>query len=389
MKCNARPADLSAYLDGELPPEASDAVRAHLAECRHCRDEYRAAEETVRLLHAIPRVPAPESLAEDVVARLRAERTPRRAARVVRILWPAAAAACIALALFYLYPPKGPRAAPRGAVTESPPRPPSAEYRVARAPGEEPPGSVREGIGGGRAPETRHMSLRAKGRASVEEKRAVASRGRRNGLKPLSRQGETFAAAAKGAHAAEGVPAAGRFFTLETDRPAYAVAAIRRIAVELNAPPAAASPAAKAAGAPAARPDREKKRKRRALTRRPPPSDTLHAAAESPPRVAMRAVGARPPLEAETGRRRLEIEIPADRLAEFVEAVEKMGRLQTGREPSHPRERLEADLGGARKPGASEALLREDLTRKREVEQAQVAPPARLRVTVEVLPAGK
>jgi len=380
MKCNARPADLSAYLDGELPPEASDAVRAHLAECRHCRDEYRAAEETARLLHAIPRVPAPESLAEDVVTRLRAERTPRRAARVVRILWPAAAAACIALALFYLYPPKGPRAAPRAS-------PPSTEYRVARAPGEEPAGSVREGIGGGRAPETRYMSLRAKGRASGEDKRGIASRGRQKVLEAVSREGGRFAAEAKATRAAERAPLASRFFTLETDRPAYAAAAIRRIAVQLNAPPLAPPSAAKAAEAPAARWRKEAK----VAGARPDASPKRHAAGgrrEGPP-APMRMIPARLAVEEETGRRRLEIEIPEDRLAEFVEAVEKMGRLQTGREPSHPRKRRDADLEGAKKARESEALLREERAQKIAADQAQVAPPARLRVTIEILPAKK
>ncbi|MCL5075545.1 MAG: zf-HC2 domain-containing protein [Chloroflexi bacterium] len=54
---------LSAYLDGELEQDESDLVQAHLVVCSACAEELRTLQETVHLLHKLPKLTVPRSFA--------------------------------------------------------------------------------------------------------------------------------------------------------------------------------------------------------------------------------------------------------------------------------------------------------------------------------------
>ncbi len=73
--------DLTAYLDGALPPARADEVRAHLAGCPACREEEARLRSAVALLSSLPPAPElPPFFATRLEARLREERerAPRR-----------------------------------------------------------------------------------------------------------------------------------------------------------------------------------------------------------------------------------------------------------------------------------------------------------------------
>jgi anti-sigma factor (TIGR02949 family) len=62
-RCNTTRASLSAYVDGELPPDQADAVAEHLATCAACSAEYETLLETVSLLRSqLKRYTAPDVL---------------------------------------------------------------------------------------------------------------------------------------------------------------------------------------------------------------------------------------------------------------------------------------------------------------------------------------
>jgi len=72
MKCKDAEKLFSALFDGELSAEEEDAVRAHLAECEADRRRYRAFEQAIELVRALPREEAPASFTADVMRRVRA-----------------------------------------------------------------------------------------------------------------------------------------------------------------------------------------------------------------------------------------------------------------------------------------------------------------------------
>src|SRR5215212_941917 len=55
--------DLSAYVDGELPPSRSSRVEAHVAACEVCRETLEGLRATRALLAALPRQVPSRSLA--------------------------------------------------------------------------------------------------------------------------------------------------------------------------------------------------------------------------------------------------------------------------------------------------------------------------------------
>src|SRR5689334_9020302 len=108
---------LSAYAHGELEPEDSERVAAHLQACASCREEFEEIKLGVRLAECLPEVSAPEGLWDAVEAALAAHaatqaqhaphaqtdarlRPGRAAARAARFLpfsfGPRVAAACAA-----------------------------------------------------------------------------------------------------------------------------------------------------------------------------------------------------------------------------------------------------------------------------------------------------
>lgn len=48
--CQAIQEDLSAYLDGELPPPAQEGIHQHLKDCRDCLEQFSRLNATNRLL---------------------------------------------------------------------------------------------------------------------------------------------------------------------------------------------------------------------------------------------------------------------------------------------------------------------------------------------------
>lgn len=92
---------LSAYLDGELPPEEVAEVERHLAECPSCRAELDDLRATVRILKLARTPEAPDDLEELILA---------RAGRRRWLTWPtwpkpAVALAAVALAVILVATP--------------------------------------------------------------------------------------------------------------------------------------------------------------------------------------------------------------------------------------------------------------------------------------------
>lgn len=70
LRCSEVLGELSAYLDGELPPERAALVEAHVADCQVCASfgaGFGALVEAVRA-----RMTTPEPLPQDVASRLHA-----------------------------------------------------------------------------------------------------------------------------------------------------------------------------------------------------------------------------------------------------------------------------------------------------------------------------
>lgn len=79
--------DLTAYLDGALPPAQADEVRAHLAACPACHEEEARLRSAVALLSSLPPAPAlPPFFATRLEARLREERERAAGGRLSRWL---------------------------------------------------------------------------------------------------------------------------------------------------------------------------------------------------------------------------------------------------------------------------------------------------------------
>jgi len=68
MSCELVERDLDAYLDRELDPEASAAVRAHVTACAACRRQLAQRETLSRLVRGAPYYSAPDRLRARVLA---------------------------------------------------------------------------------------------------------------------------------------------------------------------------------------------------------------------------------------------------------------------------------------------------------------------------------
>lgn len=72
IECERLLAELDRYLDGELPPEASRQVEAHMGECGSCfgREEFvRGLRDLIRRKCAAP--PMPDDMADRVLGAIR------------------------------------------------------------------------------------------------------------------------------------------------------------------------------------------------------------------------------------------------------------------------------------------------------------------------------
>jgi predicted anti-sigma-YlaC factor YlaD len=60
----------SDYLEGELPPEQSGALIAHLESCAACREEFEALQQTLRSLSGLRILPPPDNFTLKVQQRI-------------------------------------------------------------------------------------------------------------------------------------------------------------------------------------------------------------------------------------------------------------------------------------------------------------------------------
>jgi anti-sigma factor RsiW len=98
MNCASTRELLSAYVDGELPPDEATAVAEHLASCAACSRDYDAMVATVRTLReGLVRFHAPDLLRARVRTALREEQEPAASTPTVRrgsrVAWRTVAAA--------------------------------------------------------------------------------------------------------------------------------------------------------------------------------------------------------------------------------------------------------------------------------------------------------
>jgi len=102
MSCHEIEKELSAYLDGELPPKEADRVREHIAKCPACARELERLRRVIETMRELPAVPAPKGLKEKILDELVASETGREkpaGASRMRMLWPTAAAVAVAALL--------------------------------------------------------------------------------------------------------------------------------------------------------------------------------------------------------------------------------------------------------------------------------------------------
>ncbi|HLX64011.1 MAG TPA: zf-HC2 domain-containing protein [Planctomycetota bacterium] len=71
--CTSISEDLSAYLDGELPPQERASVEAHLNACAACKAEYESLVNAHAAMASLKKMKAPQSLREKVNAELAAQ----------------------------------------------------------------------------------------------------------------------------------------------------------------------------------------------------------------------------------------------------------------------------------------------------------------------------
>lgn len=125
------PDDVSAYLDGELPPAEGDAARSHLEACPECRAQHDRLASVARALGALPRPVPSEGEREAWRAAVQAELAaggsrPSSRAATPRWAWPAAAAAAVALiAGVGLFVARRPGASPPGVAAPTVVSPPT------------------------------------------------------------------------------------------------------------------------------------------------------------------------------------------------------------------------------------------------------------------------
>jgi anti-sigma factor RsiW len=77
MSRHATAAQLSAYLDEELPPPQLRLVEDHLEECPDCRRELEGLRGVVRRLRRLEELAPPPALGQDLARRIRLEPQPR------------------------------------------------------------------------------------------------------------------------------------------------------------------------------------------------------------------------------------------------------------------------------------------------------------------------
>ncbi len=79
MDCEKIEAQLSAYIDGEMPEKDATAIGEHIATCSDCAQAEQVLRKTSRLLKSWENVPAPDVFCEALLAKAETmSRQPRR-----------------------------------------------------------------------------------------------------------------------------------------------------------------------------------------------------------------------------------------------------------------------------------------------------------------------
>ena len=78
MCCLDKQMELQAYVDGDLKPEQTALLEAHLAGCDDCRADLARLQAVVAALETWPLVDEPAETAARVMARVRPRSTPPR-----------------------------------------------------------------------------------------------------------------------------------------------------------------------------------------------------------------------------------------------------------------------------------------------------------------------
>lgn len=107
MSCEETRALFSELADGVLPAEARASAQAHLAVCPDCQREWQSFQRMLNLLHAMPRMRAPEGFVDRVLSAAEPGRPRRRLVQrlfmPLRIKLPLEAAALLLMAVGAVY----------------------------------------------------------------------------------------------------------------------------------------------------------------------------------------------------------------------------------------------------------------------------------------------
>ena len=372
MTCDRIRENLSAYVDGELSAEEAQAVRVHLDACGACRGEYEAIRRVSEMVKRLPRTKAPEYLAADVVQRIHGDRRHDVKGRWVRIVWPVAAAACIALAFFFLLPEEAPLTA-RDFGAKGPEGAPSGN-EVAKAPRRQPKITAAPEEAG---PPVVALRKKAGGTALEPGERehiAAALPGRKSRA-----QGEGVLGGAGAGPADRGGTALGRRFVLQARDPLVAAADVRRLAARMRQA-SDREPGVAAAKVPVPADAAKEKRFEAEAT----PTKAPLAGRQESGRATRGLEGGPPPAGDEAAslpkRHVVQVRVRAERWAEFLSALKKLGRLETApvKGRGRPRELKAAAPAPMPSPEAATA------ERNRVAEWAP--DPETIRITVEIVP---
>lgn len=136
MNCAFDKEKLTGYFDGELGAAEKAEVERHIASCSECLRDLGELKSSAVLVKELPRLRAPQSIAEGVSREIRSAGKVHSLAKMRRtLLWVSAAAAAVFVVMNVMYFGTMPRNAPNGSTAAS--TPPLAKFDVAeRAPKE-------------------------------------------------------------------------------------------------------------------------------------------------------------------------------------------------------------------------------------------------------------
>ena len=379
MKCDEIRDNLSAFFDGELAEREARTVSAHLDKCEACSRELDAIKRVAKLVQSLPRVTAPAELRTEVVGRIAKEERPvETRGRLIHILWPVATAACITLALLFLYGDERDayraKEAPEKGVARR-------EYEIAEAPREE--GAMRPRSDTGETLAKKLPRLKGKAETDVAEKK-ISIDAAVPGKAPEEAEAVTDAVARVGVLAPAGVH---NLIVLRAEQPAMAMIEVRQLATAMR------RPVMEKRGKAVDEAARERLETLRAVPAMKRAAETesiqLEEGAYEGARRALRGDAAeRPTAKVADTYGSVTVEIPSERYQEFMAALFKLGRIETKRGPSVPR--AAAAEKGARPQAARAESPGKSAAGEAKDRELSFAPEQRIKtvqLTIEFLPA--